>query len=108
VSAIRREWPGEAILAEESKDSADRLSNDRVWVVDPLDGTREFLAQNGEFSVMIGFVAGGRPRVGVVLIPVRGLLYAAAEGGGAWAEEGGERRSLRCRTTGLNDLRLVG
>lgn len=108
VSAIRAAWPGEAILAEESKDSADRLTSDRVWVIDPLDGTREFLAQNGEFSVMIGFVAGGRPRLGVVMVPVRGLLYAAAEGEGAWAELAGEKRRLQCLPARLDNLRLVG
>lgn len=108
VNSIRSAWPGEAILAEESADSADRLISDRVWVVDPLDGTREFLAQNGEFSVMIGFVTGGRPVVGVVLVPVRGLLYAAAAGEGAWAEESGERRRLRCHAARPGGLRLVG
>src|SRR5690606_2446424 len=53
VAGLRRAFPGDAILSEESKDSADRLSARRVWVVDPLDGTKEFLARNGEFSIMI-------------------------------------------------------
>jgi 3'(2'), 5'-bisphosphate nucleotidase len=108
VSEIQRVWPGEPILAEESADSEDRQRSDRVWVVDPLDGTREFLAQNGEFSVMVGFVSGGRPQVGVVYVPVRGLLYSAAEGEGAWAEEAGGRRRLRCVRARLDGLRLVG
>ncbi|MGH7501722.1 MAG: 3'(2'),5'-bisphosphate nucleotidase CysQ family protein [Longimicrobiales bacterium] len=108
VSEIVRAWPADAILAEESVDSADRLSAERVWLVDPLDGTREFLARNGEFSVMIGLVEAGRPVLGVVYVPVRGLLYAAAEGEGAWAEQGGKRRRLQCAPARIEGLRLVG
>ena len=108
VRSIREAWPGEAILAEESADSASRLGADLVWLVDPLDGTKEFLAQNGEFSVMIGLVAGGRSVMGVVYVPVRGLLYRAAEGEGAWAEDAGGSRRLRCAVPSPEALRMVG
>ncbi len=108
VGAIQREWPGEAILAEESADSAARTGAPLIWEVDPLDGTKEFLAQNGEFSVMIGLVEGDRAVMGVVYIPVRGLLYWAATGEGAWAEDEHGLRRLRCVEPQARTLRMVG
>jgi len=108
VSAIAEAWPGEAVLAEESVDSESRLGADRLWLVDPLDGTKEFLARNGEFSVMIGFVEEGEPAAGVVYVPAHGLLYGAARGHGAWVEpDGGSRRTLRCEVARGRSLRLV-
>lgn len=108
VTAIGARHPGEAILAEESADSGARLGQSAVWVVDPLDGTKEFLSRNGEFSVMVGFVDSGEPVVGVVYVPARRLLYGAALGHGAWVEDGnGGRRALRCVRAGAS-LRLVG
>jgi 3'(2'), 5'-bisphosphate nucleotidase len=107
VEAIGRSFPGEPVLAEESKDPVSRLGADELWIVDPLDGTKEFLAQNGEFSVMIGWVSAGRPRVGVVYLPARGLLYAAGSGAGAWSEVDGARRELRC-VPPPGSLRMVG
>jgi 3'(2'), 5'-bisphosphate nucleotidase len=109
VRALRSRYPGEAILSEESKDTADRLTAPVVWIVDPLDGTREFLSGNGEFAVMIGCVAEGRPVVGVVYAPARGVLYGAAAGCGAWVERGtGGPERLRCAAARLDALRLVG
>jgi 3'(2'), 5'-bisphosphate nucleotidase len=107
VEAIGQAFPGEPVLAEESKDPVSRRGADRLWIVDPLDGTKEFLAQNGEFSVMIGWVVDGRPRVGIVYLPARGLLYAAGSGLGAWSEVDGARRELRC-VAAQGSLRLVG
>jgi 3'(2'), 5'-bisphosphate nucleotidase len=108
VTAIRARYPGEAILSEESKDSEDRMTADTLWVVDPLDGTKEFLAGNGEFAVMIGLVARGQPIVGVVHAPARGVLYAAATGHGAWLEHPyGRRERLQCAPRRPDGLRLV-
>ena len=109
VGAIGEAYPGEPVLAEESTDPGSRLGADRVWIVDPLDGTKEFLAANGEFSVMIGFVASGWPVLGVVYLPARRLLYGAGSGLGAWVEPaGGERRSLHCVAAQPGSLRMVG
>jgi len=107
VAGLRRAFPGDAILSEESKDSADRLSARRVWVVDPLDGTKEFLARNGEFSIMIGLSIEGEAVLGVVYLPDGDVLYSAARGQGAWADDGVERRRLE-RGPRTDDLRLVG
>lgn len=82
VRAIREAYPAEAVLAEESRDDRTRLQYERVWVVDPLDGTKEFLAHNGEFSIMIGFAVRGASVLGVVHAPVWGETLAAFEGSG--------------------------
>lgn len=108
VDALAAAFPGDAILSEESADSAARLSAQRVWIVDPLDGTREFLAQNGEFAVMIGLAIGGRAVLGAVYQPANDVLFAAAEGEGATLTRGGETVALRCGAPGADGLRLVG
>jgi 3'(2'), 5'-bisphosphate nucleotidase len=69
----------------------------RYWLVDPLDGTREFIARNGEFTVNIALIEDGRPVLGVVLAPALGTLYAAIKGQ-AWRQQGNDRGALRTRT----------
>ncbi len=60
VARIQAMFPEDGILSEESKDDLTRLAKSRVWIVDPLDGTKEFIARNGEFSIMIGLAIEGR------------------------------------------------
>lgn len=95
IEAIREAYPGDAILCEETADSAERLSASRVWIVDPLDGTKEFLAGNGEFAVMIGLAIDGEAVLGVVFVPDSDRLYAAARGIGATVEAEHEVQGLR-------------
>ena len=95
VEAIRAAYPSDAILSEESRDSVERTSASRVWIVDPLDGTKEFLAGNGEFSIMIGLAVDGVPVLGVVYMPDGDRLYAAARGLGATVEVKHEKQGLR-------------
>jgi len=108
VAALAAAFPADAILSEESADSAERLGAGRVWIVDPLDGTREFLAQNGEFAVMIGLAVDGRAVLGAVYQPAGDVLFAAAEGQGATLTRAGETVPLRCGAPGADGLRLVG
>ena len=108
VREIRRAFPGDAVLSEESKDSLSRLEAERVWIVDPLDGTKEFLAQNGEFSIMIGLAVGGEAVLGVVYLPDGDVLYSAARGLGARVERGGAGEPLRCAAGPSGSVRLVG
>lgn len=108
IAALRSAFPGDAILSEESRDSLERLSAKRVWIVDPLDGTKEFLARNGEFSVMIGLVEAGRPILGVVYLPDGDVLYSAAHGGGAWVEREGRRDRLKAGEVDPANVRMVG
>lgn len=93
IKRITEAFPDDAILSEEAEDDLARLDNDRVWIIDPLDGTKEFIARNGEFSIMIGLAIKGEAVLGAVMHPEPRLLYAGAKGHGAFlVEEGSEER----------------
>ena len=83
VHAIRREFPDDGILAEESIDTDRRLAKSRVWMIDPLDGTSGFIDGNGDFAVQIGLAEGGECALGVVYQPLTGVLYRAVRDSGA-------------------------
>ena len=87
VERLSREFPSDGILAEESTDTDDRLDKDRVWLIDPMDGTKNFIQRDGDFAVQIGLTVAGETVAGVVYQPTRELLYRAARGRGAWMEE---------------------
>ena len=76
------------ILSEEDVDTGARVGAQYVWVVDPLDGTADFVERTGEFTVMVALVSGGVPVLGVIHQPAAGVTYAAQRGGGAWRDEG--------------------
>lgn len=78
------------IISEEADVPAYQTRRDwtRFWMVDPLDGTKEFLAVNGEFTVNIALIEHGRPVLGVVVAPALGVTYFAASGLGAYKQEG--------------------
>jgi 3'(2'), 5'-bisphosphate nucleotidase len=86
VQRLQREFPRDGILAEESEDTSRRLSKNRVWMVDPLDGTTGFIDGNGDFAVQIGLSECGECVLGVVYQPLTGVLYRAVRGEGAWIE----------------------
>ncbi|MFW6331000.1 MAG: 3'(2'),5'-bisphosphate nucleotidase CysQ family protein [Gemmatimonadota bacterium] len=108
VPGLREAFPDDAVLSEESRDDRSRLDARRVWIVDPLDGTKEFLAENGEFSIMIGLVVDGEPVVGVVYLPDGDTLYRAAAGAGAWVERDGRSERLEPAPARMDALRMVG
>ena len=94
-ATVREAFPGDAILSEEGVDDETRLSNDRCWIVDPLDGTSQFVAGLDDFDTFVAFTLGGNPVVAVALQPVTGLLLGAVAGRGAWTQVGeGARRRL--------------
>lgn len=99
-------YPHIPVISEENKnDDWDvRKNYTWAWLVDPLDGTKEFIKRNGEFTVNIGLVYGGRPVAGFVGVPAQGLIYWGSEGGGAWKKE------MDCSNEGglITDLREVG
>lgn len=80
------ERPEYGWLSEETADSPERLQRERLWVVDPIDGTNSFVAGRPEFAVCVGLVDAGRAVVGVVHNPVTGEVFHAAEGGGAFRD----------------------
>jgi len=80
---IHGRFPDDGWLSEEDIDDARRLKASRVWIIDPIDGPKEFIEGVPEFAVSIGFVVEGRPKVAVVYNPVEDRLYRAAAGRGA-------------------------
>jgi len=94
VNALRERFPDDGIVAEESANSGDAQTHTRCWFVDPLDGTKEFIAKNGEFAVMIGLAIEGEAKLGVVFQPAKDKLYRGVVGGGASLEQAGQTRSL--------------
>lgn len=77
-------FPLYSLLTEESIDDKNRLKNDYVWIVDPIDGTKDFVAKNGEFTVNIGLSYKHKAVLGVILVPVTGEIYYAVEGQGSY------------------------
>lgn len=92
---LHERFPHDAVLTEEGVDDTARLDAARCWIVDPLDGTAQFVARTDQFDVLIALVVGGRPVVGVAYQPAADVLCAAVAGHGAWIERSGERRPLR-------------
>jgi 3'-phosphoadenosine 5'-phosphosulfate (PAPS) 3'-phosphatase len=93
--SIRAAFPSDAILTEEGVDDANRLDADRVWIVDPIDGTNQFVARTGEFEVLIALVGESRPLLGVIYQPTADLLLSAAVDHGAFRECNAERQAIR-------------
>lgn len=87
---LQVQYPQYAILSEESKDDAKRRDNPGCFIVDPLDGTKEFVKRNGEFTVNIAFAYHGKTVMGLVYAPVLDKLYYAAQGLGAFCQSGCE------------------
>jgi 3'(2'), 5'-bisphosphate nucleotidase len=95
MGRLRQLFPGDGILCEEEMDDPARATKSRVWIIDPMDGTKEFISRTSEFAVMIGLAVEGVPSIGVVYQPTNGKLYHAARGLGASLEEGTTIRPLR-------------
>jgi 3'(2'), 5'-bisphosphate nucleotidase len=74
VHALREQRPDDGLLSEESKDTAERLSKDRVWIVDPVDGTREYGEERTDWAVHVGLAVGGVASVGAVGLPGLGVV----------------------------------
>jgi 3'(2'), 5'-bisphosphate nucleotidase len=87
VAELKRHFPDDGILSEEATDDQSRLDKARVWLVDPMDGTKQFIERIGEFAVMIGLAINGKPELGVVYNPATDKMYYAASGSGAYLEE---------------------
>jgi 3'(2'), 5'-bisphosphate nucleotidase len=102
---LHRAFPTDALCAEETTSTLGTVAQTgpRLWIVDPIDGTRGFARKNGEFSVMIGFVADGAIALGLVLEPVRGRLTYAVRGGGCWRRDG-DQAPTACRVSAVADL----
>jgi 3'(2'), 5'-bisphosphate nucleotidase len=110
IEGLNAITPGIPILSEESAQApwSERRSWSELWVVDPLDGTREFVKRNGEFTVNIALVREHEPVLGVVAAPAQGLLYWGAAGLGAFSQaQGGAQVPIQVSAP-QNPLRVVG
>lgn len=101
LRALEAAAPGVPVIAEEEV-AAGRIPahGDTYFLVDPLDGTKEFVRGGDDYTVNIGLIAGGQPKLGVVYQPAIDKLWAGIVGEGAFVEEGSDRRPIRCRPLG--------
>src|SRR4051794_4032984 len=108
LQSLRRLYPDDAFQAEEATPTlaAVRRAGPRIWVIDPIDGTRGFAQKNGEFSVMIGLVEEHEPVLGVVLEPALNRLTYAVRGAGCWRQDG-EGEPVACRVTSQGNLAVA-
>jgi len=111
AAKLRELAPNIPIVAEEASSagkSDDITGADEFWLVDPLDGTKEFVRRNGEFTVNIGLIQKGKPVMGVIYVPVYNRLYMGIVGLGAWKKEGNSAiEQIYASNLGGNGLKMV-
>lgn len=108
LTGLRQLAPEVPVVAEEAAAAGDIPKvSDRFFLVDPLDGTREFVSRNGEFTVNIALIEHGVPVLGLVYAPAVGRLYTGALGLGAWLDAAAGRRPIRCRAVPPEGLTVV-
>jgi len=108
LGGLRAEFPETAYLSEEEKDNKERLSSQYCFIIDPLDGTKEFVKKNGEFTVNVALVKDGKPVMGVIYAPYLEDLYFASVDNGAYYQAKGKDAVAICVTNETSDLLLVG
>jgi 3'(2'), 5'-bisphosphate nucleotidase len=111
AKGLRELTPDIPVLSEEASDIPFQQRQQwlRYWLVDPLDGTKEFVSRNGEFTVNIALVDHHRAVFGVVYVPVQDTLYSGVEGAGAYKQVGSNERSrIRTAVPAATPLRIVG
>ena len=97
------------ILSEESRDAASRFDSKKIWIIDPLDGTTDYIKKTGEFTIMISLVEGNRPILGVIYWPIKDTLYLAQKDQGAFQSSSGNWSKLSVSNVSeLTKCRVVG
>lgn len=106
LSYLKKVFPSDGFCAEESTPclAGSEQKGDRLWIIDPIDGTRGFARKNGEFSVMIAFVQDGEIGVGVVFEPVKKRLTYAVQGSGCWKWDEPGTSPVRCQVSAVDKL----
>jgi 3'(2'), 5'-bisphosphate nucleotidase len=112
VAALKDNYPQIPIISEENKTVPfeERKNWNQFWLVDPLDGTKEFIKRNGEFTVNIALIENGTPVAGVVHVPVTGVTYYSSKEAGAFKEENGKIGKLEnsvIHYTGKQHIKVV-
>ena len=100
---------GYKILSEEDKDDSKRLLEEIIWIVDPLDGTSDFIDKTGEFTVMIALIKNKKPIIGVIGWPTEKTIFAAQKGSGAFRYSEGKWSKIEvAKTSELSKCKVVG
>lgn len=107
VQKLEEAFPSDQIVAEESTDPGSSSGAARVWYIDPIDGTKEFVAKNGEFSIMIGLSIRGTAQLGVVYQPTEDKLFRGVVGDGAFVEIRDQTYVLTSDSAAPSALRLA-
>jgi 3'(2'), 5'-bisphosphate nucleotidase len=108
LEALSRLTPAVPVVSEEaSSESAPPAAGPTFWLVDPLDGTREFVRRNGEFTVNIALIEQGRPVLGLIYAPVPDRLYVGATGAGSLLLAEGRRLPIGCRRPPADGLTVI-
>jgi 3'(2'), 5'-bisphosphate nucleotidase len=111
VSRLQASYPQIPMISEENREVLyeERSSWDWFWLIDPLDGTKEFIKRNGEFTVNIALVREGKPVLGVIYVPVKGITYYAVEGKGSFkVDENGNETKISVKDPDPSKLILIG
>lgn len=105
VDALSAAFPDDAILSEEEiDDTVDRVTKERTWIIDPIDGTSGFVNHDGDFAVQIGLAENGVAVLGVVLLPFHDVLTYAVRGCGAFIETGEDGNPARLHVSNTAEL----
>jgi 3'(2'), 5'-bisphosphate nucleotidase len=108
LAGLRLALPGCTVIAEEeAADGKITAATSEFWLVDPLDGTREFTSGGDDFAVNIGLVRNGRPVLGVVGVPATGEVFSGIVGVGAWRQSDGRTTSIAARPPPAEGLTVV-
>lgn len=110
VADLLKITPDVPVLSEESADIpfSERSQWEKYWLVDPLDGTKEFIKKNGEFTVNIALIENGESILSVVYVPVKEITYSAAKGYGAFKKTDGDRQKINSHKPARNIPVVVG
>ncbi|MFN3200977.1 MAG: 3'(2'),5'-bisphosphate nucleotidase CysQ [Bradymonadia bacterium] len=107
LAGLEEHFPEDNVLSEETPFDANRALGRRIWFIDPLDGTKDFVNRTGDFAVMIGLCVAGRPLIGVVAAPALDTLWVGVVGQGAFEERDGVQRPLTISDTREGPLRML-
>jgi 3'(2'),5'-bisphosphate nucleotidase len=104
---IHKEFPNDLILSEENNSIPNDYTK-RVWMVDPLNGTKSFIKGSPTFGIVIGFIENGVPAFGCVNVPAQSKLFYAEKGGGAYEKVGGKMEKLHTSSVHrIEDARII-
>ena len=107
---LAKKFPDYGFLTEESVDTKERLKKKAIWIIDPVDGTKEFVSRNGQFTTNIALAVDHEIVVGVINVPMLDVLYFAVKGQGAYRlDKDGTRTPIHCsnRVSGLKTVRSI-